>query len=315
MPRRLRPAAAGAAATIADMSAPLLMVLASLLFATMGVCVKLAAAQYGAAEIVFYRSLVGAVLIGATVRRRGGSLRTAVPAMHFWRSASGVAALCLWFYSLTGLPLATAVTLNYMSSVWMALFLIGGAAMLGSARVDGRLVATVLVGFAGVAAVLQPTFEQQQVRHGLAGLLSGVLAAMAYLQVMTLGRIGEPDYRVVFYFCIGGTLAGAALTFAFGGWQGHDLRGALLLLAIGVLATTAQIMMTRAYTIGRALTNASLQYLGIAFSFVFGVTLFGDRITAMALFGMLLIVAAGLAATVLQARRAPPDSRLPPADS
>jgi hypothetical protein len=30
--------------------------------------------------------------------------------------------------------------LNYMSSVWMALFLIGGAVMMGSAKVDPRLV-------------------------------------------------------------------------------------------------------------------------------------------------------------------------------
>ena len=36
----------------------------------------------------------------------------------------------LWFYSLGKLPVATAMTLNYMSSIWMALFLIGGGAML-----------------------------------------------------------------------------------------------------------------------------------------------------------------------------------------
>ena len=297
------------------MSASLLMVLSSLLFATMGVCVKLAATQYGASEIVFYRSLVGATIIFALSRRRGGSLRTALPAMHFWRSATGVAALCLWFYSLAGLPLATAMTLNYMSSVWMALFLIGGAVMLGSARVDGRLVVTVLVGFAGVAAVLQPTFEQQQMPHGLAGLFSGVLAAMAYLQVTALVRSGEPEYRVVFYFSLGGVAAGSILSFAFGTWHGHDLRGVALLLAIGLLATVAQWMMTRAYSIGRPLSNASLQYLGIAFSFVYGVALFGDRVTATAVVGMLLIVAAGLAATLLRSRSAAQDSRLPTAES
>ena len=40
-------------------------------------------------------------------------------------------ALCLWFYAIGNLPLATAMTLNYMSSVWMALFLIGGAVHAG----------------------------------------------------------------------------------------------------------------------------------------------------------------------------------------
>jgi drug/metabolite transporter (DMT)-like permease len=68
------------------LSAPLLMLLASLLFSTMGVCVKLASAHYGAGEIVLYRSLVGALFIFGLTRVRGGSLRTTVPAMHFWRS-------------------------------------------------------------------------------------------------------------------------------------------------------------------------------------------------------------------------------------
>lgn len=292
----------------------MLMLAASFLFATMGVCVKLASAQYSAGEIVFYRGLIGALFIVGVVRTRGGSLRTRVPAMHFWRSASGVAALCLWFYAIGNLPLATAMTLNYMSSVWMALFLIGGGVMLGAQRVDGRLVATVLTGFAGVALVLRPTVGDNQLWHGVAGLLSGMLSAMAYLQITALGRAGEPDYRVVFYFSLGGLVAGAATMIA-GGMSPHTLNGVLLLLATGVLATVAQIMMTRAYAIGRTLSNASLQYTGIAFSFAYGVLLFNDPVTWMALVGMVLIIGAGLAATLLRARQAPADSTFNPTDT
>jgi drug/metabolite transporter (DMT)-like permease len=290
------------------MSAPLLMVLATFLFATMGVCVKLASAHYGTGEIVFYRSITGMLVIGALARWRGVGLRTTRPAMHFWRSATGTAALLLWFYCIAGLPLATAMTLNYMSSVWIALFLIGGAVMLGGDHVDGRLVAAVMVGFAGVALVLRPTLEQQQLWHGLAGLLSGMLAAMAYLQVTTLGRAGEPAMRIVFYFSLCGTLAGATLMLAEGM---HPLTptGTLLLVAIGVLATLAQTMMTHAYHVGRTLSNASLQYLGIAFSFGYGVLLFNDPVTWMAVAGMLFIVAAGLAATLLRSRSAPQDAQ------
>jgi S-adenosylmethionine uptake transporter len=296
------------------MSAPLLMVLASLLFATMGVCVKLASAQYGTGEIVFYRGLVGALFIAGVARWRGGLLMTRVPAMHFWRSLTGVSALCLWFYAIGHLPLATAVTLNYMSSVWMALFLIGGAVMLGGQRIDWRLIATVLVGFGGVALVLRPTLEQNQLWAGLVGLLSGMLSATAYLQVTALGRVGEPEYRVVFYFSLGGVTAGASMML-WGGASPHTLPGLLLLLATGVLAATAQMMMTRAYAIGRTLSNASLQYLGIVFSFLYGVLLFHDPVTWMALSGMALIVAAGLAATLLRSRSAPPDSTLPATES
>ena len=55
-----------------------------------------------------------------------------------------------------------------------------------------------------------------------------------------------------------------------------------MLLAVGLLATVAQLLMTRAYSIGRTLVNASLQYLGIAFSFGYGVLLFDDRVTLLA---------------------------------
>lgn len=280
------------------------MLSASLLFSMMGVCVKLASAYYSAGEIVLYRSLVGAVFIGALTAVRGGSLRTQVPGMHFWRSTIGVLSLSLWFYSIGKLPLATAITLNYMSSVWMALFLIGGAVMFGAARVDSRLVATVLTGFIGVALVLQPTLDQDQFHGAFAGLLSGLGAALAYMQVTALGRMGEPEYRVVFYFSLGGIVAGACLMLT-GGVHAHTPYGAALLLATGVLATVAQMMMTRAYAIGRALTNASLQYLGIVFSFIFGVVIFDDPVTLAAMAGMVLIIGAGVAATRLRQRSAP----------
>lgn len=286
------------------MSAPWLMLCASFLFATMGVCVKLASTHYSTGEIVFYRGLIGMLFIFGLTRWRGGSLRTELPAMHFWRSLTGVCALMLWFYAIGQLPLATAITLNYMSSVWMALFLIGGAVMLGAAKVDARLVATVLTGFAGVALVLQPSLERNQALGGLAGLLSGMLSAMAYLQVTALGRAGEPEYRVVFYFSVGGMAAGGVLAL-LSGHHPHTWAGAGLLLATGVLATSAQIMMTRAYAIGRTLSNASLQYLGIGFSFVYGVLLFDDPVTWLAICGMVLIVGAGLAATLLRQQAAP----------
>ena len=289
--------------------APWLMLGASLLFATMGLCVKLASAYYPPGEIVFYRGLVGMLVAALVARSRGATLRTTVPAAHFWRSLCGVIALGLWFYAIGGLPLATAVTLNYMSSVWMALFLIGAAVLAGAAQVDGRLVAAVLVGFGGVALVLRPTLAQEQLWYGLAGLLSGMIAALAYLQVTALGRRGEPETRIVFYFAAGGVAAGA-LTILWTGFSPHGWRGAGLLLAVGLLATIAQLMITRAYAIGSPLSNAGLQYTGILFAALYGVLLFGDRVSWMAVLGMLLIVGAGLASTMLS--RVPATTQNPP---
>lgn len=285
------------------MSASWSIVLASLLFATMGVCVKLASLHYGSGEIVMYRGLVGALMILALSRLRGDSLRTRLPAQHALRSATGVTALYLWFVAIGQLPLATAMTLNYTSSLWLALFLALGAALFGAQSVDRRLVGAAAAGFVGVVLVLRPTIEERQLWYGLAGLLSGAISATGYLQVGALGRAGEPETRIVFYFSIGGIVGGAGLA-TLTGWHPHTWAGVGWMLAVGALSTIAQLLLTRAYARGSTLVNASLQYLGIAFSFVYGVLLFDDRVSGLAAVGMALIVAAGIAAALLRAASA-----------
>lgn len=293
------------------MSPAALMLGASLLFAVMGLCVKLASTQYGAGEIVMYRSLAGLVLMGAALRARGLGLATPVPGMHLWRSVSGAAGLVLWFYAIAGLPLATAMTLNAMSSVWIAFILMAAAGWAarrghGARQPDRRLVAAVMLGFVGVALVLRPTLADDQLLHGLLGLASGVLAAVAYLQVSALGRVGEPGERVVFYFSATGTLFGLAMALAQGGLSAHTPRGVALLLAIGTLASLAQWMLTRAYGSGATLGVAALQYAGIAFSFILGLVVLDDRLTPLAVAGIALIAAAGVAATLWREPALPP---------
>lgn len=288
------------------LSAPWLMVTATLLFALMGVCVKVSSAYFSTPLIVLMRGLVGAVVMLAIAMSHSDTLRTRVPLMHLKRGLAGTTALALWFYAIGHLPLATAVTLNYMSSVWMAVFMVVAAWASGGRRVDGRLIAAVLLGFAGVALVLQPTIERDQMGAGFIGLVSGMLSAMAYLQVSALGKAGEPEVRVVFYFSLTGTAAGALACAAWGVGSGLEqahalpLSAWLNLLGVGLFATLAQLAMTRAYAKGRALVNANLQYLGIVHAFVFGVWLFGDSVTALALLGMLLIVGAGMWAARLR---------------
>jgi S-adenosylmethionine uptake transporter len=129
---------------------------------------------------------------------------------------------------------------------------------------------------------------------------------MAYLQVAALGRAGEPDTRVVFFFSIASMGGGALVTFLGDGWHAHTLHGLGLLLAVGLLATLAQLLLTRAYAIGKLLVNGSLQYLGIAWSYLYGMLLFGDRITGVSLLGMGLIALAGITATALREPLASP---------
>jgi S-adenosylmethionine uptake transporter len=283
------------------------MVLASFLFATMGVCVKMASGSFNAFELVFYRGLVGVVFMAVILRARGSSLSTRVPWMHLWRSLIGVTSLVTWFYAIAYLPLATAMTLNYMSSIWVAAFLIGGALLYArnpAPRGQGPLILSVLAGFAGVVMILQPTLEQDQLFAGLIGLLSGMLSALAYLQITAMGRVGEPEDRTVFYFALGSAVGGG-IGMLFAGLSRWDWQAALWLLPIGVLAALGQWCMTRAYSQGATLVAANLQYSGIVFGALYSLLLFGDQIPLLGWLGMLVIMASGLLATVLRTKALP----------
>ena len=283
------------------------MVLASFLFASMGVCVKLASSNFNAFELVLYRGLVGMVFMALIVQARGSSLRTRFPGMQAWRSLIGVISLVAWFYAIAYLPLATAVTLNYMSSIWVAAFLIGGALLYSRGPMQprqGLLMLTVLTGFGGVVMILRPTLEQNQLFAGLIGLMSGLLAALAYIQVTALGRVGEPEERTVFYFALGSALGGG-IGVMFTGLSEWNWEAAVWLLPIGVLASIAQWCMTRAYSQGPTLVAANLQYSGIVFAALYSLLLFGDQIPLLGWLGMVVIVVSGVVATALRTKALP----------
>jgi S-adenosylmethionine uptake transporter len=283
------------------------MILGSFFFATMAVGIKIASASFGLFELVFYRGLVSVVFMAMVMRSRGTPLATPVPLMHAWRSVIGVFSLTSWFYAIAHLPLATAMTLNYMSGVWVAAFVVGGAMLYGKPTGQGSLMATVLAGFAGVVMMLRPTLDQNQLFAGLVGLLSGLGASMAYLQVTALGKIGEPEGRTVFYFSVGTMLAGlvGVLFSGFTPWANVSWQAAAWLVPIGVLASLGQWCMTRAYSRGSTLLVANLQYTGIVFAAFYSLALFGDQIPFLGWAGMAVIVASGLAATVLRTRALP----------
>jgi len=283
------------------------MVLGSFFFATMAVGVKVASVSFNTFELVFYRGVVSVLFIAVVLHARGTPLKTPVPMMHAWRSVVGVLSLGSWFYAIAHLPLATAMTLNYMSGVWVAAFIVGGAMLYGRAERQGPLMATVLAGFAGVVMMLRPTIEQNQLFAGLIGLLSGLGAALAYMQVTALGKAGEPEGRTVFYFSLGSTicgLAGIAWT-GTSSWSSVSWQAIAWLVPIGILASLGQWCMTRAYSRGSTLLVANLQYSGIVFGAFYSLLLLGDSIPLIGWAGMALIVASGLAATVLRTRLLP----------
>ena len=97
------------------------MLVAGFFFAAMGVFVKLGSAQFGAAELAFYRSLVTFVVILGIVGPRRGTVRTPTSACTCMRAVVGAISLVGYFHAISKLPLATAQTLNYTSPLFLAI--------------------------------------------------------------------------------------------------------------------------------------------------------------------------------------------------
>ena len=267
------------------------MIAASLLFACMGVCVKVAAETHSAVEITFYRSFISLVMMYGLVRLRGVRLATPHWRWQISRGVVGFSALFAYFYAIIMLPLATAVTLNYTSAIFLAIYL-----ALAGMRMSVGILGALFVGLLGVAMLLKPTLHADQLGAGLIGLGSGVLAGMAYFSVRELGARGEPEVRTVFYFSLVSSVC-AALWLLFSELHAIDLRSGLLLLGVACFATAAQLAMTRAYTRGKTLLSAALAYSTVIFSSLFGALFWGEVLDMSAWLAIGLIILSGVAAT------------------
>ena len=283
------------------------MLLASFLFSVMSLGIKLVSDVYSVGEILMARGVAGMAVTLLYLYLNGGTLRTKQVKPHLWRSAIGAFAVWLWVASFSRLPIAMAVTLNYTSSIWLALILFIVAWWHGREKLHWGFGLTILLSFLGVTLMLRPTMGEDQLLGGALALCSGLISALAYLQVRQLGRTGEPEYRIVFYF---------SLTCLVGGWAGNafDGGGAVpfravqewrdvgLLLMLSTAAALAQLALTRAYHLGNAFLSANLQYTGIVFSSIWGVLIWRDKLDWAAWCGIYIVLIGGLLATFYNQR-------------
>jgi len=265
------------------------MLVAGLLFGCMGVFVKLGAAHFSYGELVFYRSFIGLLIVYLIMRSQRVGIATQYWRNHLWRGISGSVALGLYFYCITVLPLATAVTLNYTAPLFLTLLTM----LVFKEKFHLPLSIAIALGFGGVVLLLQPTLQHDQLLPGVLGLISGFLAGVAYLNVKQLGIIGEPDTRTVFYFSLTATI-GSGVWMLFDTVHTITAQSFAILLGIGSTATLAQLAMTRAYRTGNTLVVGSLAYSTIVFASVFGMMLWKEVLPLTSWLGMALIIAGGV---------------------
>ena len=265
------------------------MLVAAFFFAVMGVLVKIASHKFSSAELVFYRSLVGLVFIASYVVTNRLSLKTPLIKKQMSRSIIGFISMVMFFYAISTLPLATAITLNYTSPLAMAAIL----TIALRERPRKILLLALVIGFVGVTLLLKPSIHYGEMLAGGLGLLSGLLAGWVYVHVAQLGRAGEPDWRTVFYFSLVCTLGGGAWMLIHH-FNTMELKDIPILAGLGTCATIAQLAMTRAYRTGNPLVVGSLAYSTVVLASLFGIVLWNEILSIDRWLAIALIISSGV---------------------
>ncbi len=276
------------------------MLAASVLFAGMGLGIKVASQHVDAGQLVWWRNavqLVGAVTIA---RARGVSL-TVVDRPALWRRCGfGTIAMVAYFGAIARLPLGDAVLLTYTMPVFVALF---SPSVTGETRSPG-LVPALAVGLVGVALVADPRFSPDPVGVAL-GLLAAVSSGVAYgwLRVSTRS---EPRERIVVWFSVACVVATTPSW--LGGGPPWTWDGVGALVAAGGFGLAATLLMTTAYAHGPTDVVALFSYATPVAAYVAAALVLREPVTWQAMGGVALVALSGL---LVRPPAAPPQQASP----
>ncbi len=261
------------------------MAKASLAFSAMALCVKAASRNLPSLEVVFFRSLIGTVMMISIMKYKRISMLGKQRRLMILRGLSGFIALSLHFYTIANLPLGTAVMLNYTGPIFAALF----AIMFLKERPGAMVLSMTALSFVGVYLLVGARLESWNLMVCL-GLLSAVFVGIVYVSIRAL-RHHESPLTIIFYFTAVSTIG--SLAFLPFGFVWPDWKGWLLLAGVGVGSFYGQLWMTIALRRAPASLVSPFSYLTPLMSFFYGLIFFGEKLSALSLFGAFLIIAAG----------------------
>ena len=265
----------------------LLLALSALLFSLMGVVIREASATVNNESVVFFRNLVGVLFFLPLLLFKGVQpLKTRRLKSHLWRTTYGLAAMYCFFYAIANLPLADAMLFTYSAPVFTPLI----AWWWLKEPLNKRIALTTGSGLIGLLLVAKPGASLFQ-GQALVGLSASVLAAFAFVSIREMSDT-EPAYRIVFYFSLFSALISAIpLTWAWQPLNPHELG---LLLVVGLLATTSQIVMSKAYGLAPPGIIGPFAYLAIVFAGIIAWLRWGETPDLPFIAGAVLIFSASL---------------------
>jgi len=277
--------------------AALWMSCAVLAFSFMAVAARELLRHMGAFEILFLRTLVTTLLVGAAVARAGtATLRTRLFRFHLARALMHLGGQYCWIYAIGALTLATVFAIEFTMPVWVALL---ATAFLGERMNRGRVVMLVL-GLAGIAIIVRPD---------LGGLhpaaLVMVRGSMFYAGNMVMTkRISTTDSPLAVLFWM--SLTQLPLTFATAApqWVTPGPVDVFWAAVIGSGSFVAHYSMTRAMKLGDATLVVPIDFLRLPLIAVVGAVFYGEPLQAATFVGAAVIFAGTYYSLSREARRA-----------
>jgi len=257
------------------------MLLAALGFSVMGGAAKALKENFNAGQLVFYRNAIGlvfllpALFIKPPVQEGGKPLRLA------FRGLMGTLALYTLLYCILHIPLGTAMSYNLTSALFIAVF----SYFLFNEYHGKKVAAAVLLGFTGMLLIYKPVMHLPWYYH-LAGLLSGITSAIAYLTVHRLAKFYDPRV-IVLSFLLSGFLV-PLITMIIHYTTGIQTDGLFIvdfrlpegmecgwILLMGLAALFGQFFVTKSYGSDKAGIVSVFGYANIIYSVFIGMML-GD---------------------------------------
>ncbi|MEZ5803301.1 MAG: DMT family transporter [Rhizobiaceae bacterium] len=227
----------------------------------------------------------------------GGRLRQMFDGRVLARNLSETLSVLCYVVALANMPIADVIALIQITPLLVLL----GASLMLRERIARVTVVLIAVGFLGALMVAQPTGAGVSVYAALA-IGTAVLGAGRDL----LGRQVSPAIpgMIVSISTILVVLAGAGLAhLAFEDWVPLDFYATLLLLGAGLFLIFGHFFLFMAYRIGPTSAVAPFYYSFTIWAVLSGLLVFGHMPNALAVAGIALVIASGLAIAFLDERR------------
>jgi drug/metabolite transporter (DMT)-like permease len=257
------------------------IIISTIFFALMNIGVKYLK-NIPAYEIVFFRGLVTLIVGYFLIVRRGLNPWGNNKKLLLFRGTAGTIALLLYFYTLQRMPLASAVTIQYLSPIFT--IIIAGFMLKEPARPIQWLF--FLISFAGVLMIKGFDTRVSTVEL-IVGVTSALFSGLAYNFIRKLKDFDHP-LVVVFYFPL--VTVPVVGIYTIFNWVTPDAVGWAIILMVGLATTIAQVYMTKAYQVEKAANISNFNYLGSIYALVFGYLLFGEVINIYGMLGIGLII-------------------------